>query len=67
MCIRDSIGVVNKYYDLARNGDAMAKEHYLNLELHAADCIRCGHCSRRCPFGVDQMGRMEEIAGYFGR
>ena len=61
------IGVVNKYYDLARNGDAMAKEHYLNLELHAADCIRCGHCSRRCPFGVDQMGRMEEIREYFGR
>ncbi len=61
------IGVVNKYYDLARNGDAMAKEHYLNLELHAGDCIRCGHCSRRCPFGVDQMGRMEEIREYFGR
>ena len=27
----------------------------------------CGHCNSRCPFRVDQMSRMEEIAAYFGR
>lgn len=59
------IGLVNKYYDLAKNGDAMAADHYHKLELHAGDCIRCGHCNSRCPFDVDQMARMEEIAAYF--
>ena len=59
------IGLVNKYYDLARNGDAMAAEHYHGLALHAQDCLQCGHCNHRCPFHVDQMARMKEIANYF--
>lgn len=59
------IGLVNKYYDLARNADAMAVEHYRALTLHAEDCIQCGHCNQRCPFRVDQMARMREIARYF--
>lgn len=59
------IGLVNKYYDLAMLGDALAKEHYLTLDKTASDCIKCGHCSDRCPFSVDQMNRMVEIAGYF--
>lgn len=60
------IGLVNKYYDLALRGDAMAEEHYRELEKHASDCIQCGHCNSRCPFHVDQMARMKEIARYFG-
>ena len=60
------IGQVNKYYDLARMGDEMAAEHYRNLDAHASDCIQCGHCNKRCPFSVDQMARMREMAGYFG-
>lgn len=59
------IGLVNKYYDLARNGDPMAAEHYHGLELHAEACLQCGHCNHRCPFHVDQMARMKEIANYF--
>lgn len=59
------IGLVNKYYDLARNGDSMAAEHYYGLALHAQDCLQCGHCNHRCPFQVDQMARMKEIADYF--
>ncbi len=59
------IGVINKYYDLARNGDAMAGEHYQNLSMHADACIACGHCNARCPFGVDQVARMDEITHYF--
>lgn len=59
------IGTVNKYYDLARNGDPMAAEHYQGLEIHADACVKCGHCNKRCPFGVDQMKRMEEISEYF--
>ncbi len=60
------IGLANKYYDLARMGDEMAAEHYRNLDRHASDCIQCGHCNKRCPFGVDQMARMREMASYFG-
>lgn len=59
------IGLINKYYDLAKNGDSMAAEHYQNLELHAGVCLQCGHCNDRCPFSVDQIARMQEIAGYF--
>ena len=60
------IGEVNKYYDLTRMGDEMAANHYRELRHHATDCVHCGHCNKRCPFGVDQSRRMEEIAEYFG-
>lgn len=45
----------------------MAKEHYLSLAKTAADCIGCGHCNSRCPFGVKQQERMQEIREYFGK
>lgn len=61
------VGLINKYYDLARAEDALAAEHYRSLERHAGDCVSCGHCNGRCPFHVDQMRRMEEIRIYFGK
>lgn len=61
-----NIGLINKYYDLARIGDDMAADHYAKLEKHASDCLHCGHCDRRCPFGVAQSRRMKEIREYFG-
>lgn len=60
------IGLINKYYDLARQGDTLAGEHYLTLEKTAADCIKCGRCNSRCPFQVAQQERMAEIKQYFG-
>lgn len=60
------IGLINKYYDLTLAGDNLAKDHYMNLEKTAKDCISCGHCNNRCPFSVDQMNRMKEIKEYFG-
>lgn len=60
------IGLVNKYYDLAKLGDDMAAGHYKNLNVHADACVQCGHCEKRCPFGVKQMTRMAEIKDYFG-
>ncbi len=60
------IGMINKFYDLAKIGDDMAREHYKALEKKAADCVSCGHCNSRCPFGVDQIGRMQEIREFFG-
>ncbi len=59
------IGLINKYYDLALQGDTLAREHYLTLEKTAADCVQCGHCDGRCPFKVKQMERMIEIKEYF--
>ena len=62
-----NIGLINKYYDLALMGDALAADHYEKLEKKASDCISCRHCDRRCPFHVVQTDRMKEIAGYFGK
>ncbi len=58
------IGLVNKYYDLAKTGDALAVEHYKTLEKNAVDCIQCGHCDSRCPFSVRQSERMQEIRAF---
>ena len=60
------IGLVNKYYDLALAGDAIAANHYTKLSVKADACLHCGHCESRCPFGVEQERRMEQINNYFG-
>ena len=61
------MGLINKYYDLSRAGDTLARDHYQQLRKHAEDCVQCGHCDSRCPFHVVQTKRMEEIRTYFGR
>ena len=61
-----NVGLINKYYDLAKIGDSMAAGHYNKLDRHASDCIACGHCDSRCPFQVAQMNRMKTIVEYFG-
>ncbi|MDE6732688.1 MAG: aldo/keto reductase [Oscillospiraceae bacterium] len=60
------IGLVNKYYDLAKVGDKLAKNHYDKLSVKAGACLSCGHCDKRCPFAVEQQARMGEISEYFG-
>lgn len=66
-CPKDlDIALINKYYDLAKAGDALAVDHYRKLVLHAGDYVACGHCDSRCLFHVDQSRRMTEIAGYWG-
>ncbi len=60
------VGLVNKYYDLARAGDGMARDHYRHLAAKASGCLQCGRCDSRCPFHVRQGARMAEIAAYFG-
>ena len=60
------IGLVNKYYDLAKAGDGMAREHYRGLARNASDCLHCGHCDSRCPFSVPQSGRMRMISDFMG-
>ncbi len=59
------VGLVNKYYDLARMGDELARRHYEKLTRKADACVGCGHCERQCPFQVKQVSRMAEINEYF--
>ena len=59
------IGLVNKYYDLALAGDAIAANHYDKLSVKADACLHCGHCENRCPFHVKQEDRMDAIKRYF--
>lgn len=60
------IGSVNKYLDLAKAGDELAKDHYRKLSQNADDCIGCGTCEKNCPFHVDIRGRMREAKNHFG-
>ena len=62
-----NVGLINKYYDLAKAGDTLAANHYEKLEVKASACIQCGHCDSRCPFQVKQGERMKEIAVHFGK
>lgn len=61
------IGLVNKYYDLAMAGDAMAYDHYGKLRIKADACLKCRRCDDRCPFGVRQQERMNTICNYFSK
>lgn len=54
------MGLINKYYDLARAGNALAADHYRTLAVRADACAGCGHCNRRCPFHVDGGWRRSE-------
>lgn len=58
-------GILEFAQSMRRAGDALAASHYGKLSVNASTCISCGHCAARCPFGVDQPSRMEEIARYF--
>ena len=62
------IAMVNKLLDLAKmqpETPASLREHYNNLSANAADCIACGGCETRCPFGVPVVERMAEAKEAF--
>ena len=65
------IATVNKYLDIARLDEARIppsiRAHYLACEKGGGDCVRCGNCERRCPFGVHIMENMEKASALFGR
>ena len=55
------IAMVNKLYDLAamqQEVPASLRAHYTSLSANGKDCIMCGGCERRCPFGVHVQERM---------
>ena len=62
------IAMVNKLCDLAlmqREVPDSLRAHYQGLSANAADCIACGGCERRCPFGVPVVERMEKAKELF--
>lgn len=67
---RIDVALVQKYADLAQMQPEVPEsvaDHYRVLGAHASDCVACGSCEERCPFGVPVVARMEEIAELFGR
>jgi len=65
---RIHIGETLKILDNAAAGmtDAL-KEEYERLEVTAEECIECGECMKRCPFGVPVIQRMQEAVEVFGK
>ena len=64
------IAMVNKYYDLATMQPQVpgtVRAHYLALDHHAGECVGCGACESRCPFGVEVVRRMAQTAALFSR
>lgn len=63
------IALVGKFYDLALMQPEIPdsiRDHYHVMEAHASDCIGCGGCESRCPFGVRVTERMRDCAKLFG-
>ena len=70
-CVKKiDIAAVTKFLHLAEAQGTMpetVREHYAALNHHAGECIQCGLCETRCPFGVkirDNMKRAVEVFGY---
>ena len=67
---RINIAYVTKFLNLTIAQKAVpetVREHYAALEHHAGECIQCGACETRCPFGVEirqNMKKAKEVFGY---
>ena len=62
------IAMVGKLYDLATMHEevpASLKAHYESLSANGKDCIGCGGCEARCPFGVHVIERMRKAEEVF--
>lgn len=63
------IASVNKFYNLTvAQGEVpeTVREHYKALPHHASECVACGACETRCPFGVEIVEAMRRAADCFG-
>lgn len=67
--VRISVADVTKFLNLAISNGAVpetVREHYKVLEAHASDCVECGTCESRCPFGVAIRKNMRKAVEVFG-
>ena len=64
-----SVADVTKFLNLAMASDEMpetVREHYRALSHHGGECIACGVCESRCPFGVEIRANMKKAQAVFG-
>lgn len=64
------VAMVTKLLKLAKAQGEMpetVREHYAVLPAHGGDCIGCGACETRCPFGVEIRANMAEAVRIFGK
>lgn len=64
------IASVNKFRNLCPAEGPIpetVREHYGALSHHASECVACGACESRCPFGVEIVAAMRRAAEYFGQ
>ena len=67
---RIDVASVTRFLNLAVAQDRLpetVREHYEVLEHHAGECIQCGACETRCPFGVSVRENMKRAAEIFGK
>lgn len=63
-----AVADVMKLYNLAKNKAEVpetVREHYAALKVDADDCIECGQCEKRCPFGVKIIEEMRKAKNIF--
>ena len=69
-CVKKiDIAYVTKFLNLAvaqKNIPETVREHYAALNHHAGECIQCGVCETRCPFGVNIRENMRKAKELFG-
>ncbi len=64
---RIDVGAMLRLYATARRGlSEQLQAEYDALPARASDCVECGECVERCPFGVDVVGAMRMGALLFG-
>ncbi|MCI8398700.1 MAG: aldo/keto reductase [Oscillibacter sp.] len=64
------VASVTKFLNLAKAQGSVpetVREHYAVLDHHASECVACGGCEKRCPFGVPVIENMQKAAEIFGK
>jgi predicted aldo/keto reductase-like oxidoreductase len=65
------IAAVMKHLDIAVMDETASRkgigQHYQALSAHASDCLHCGDCETKCPFGVPVREKMRRAARVFGK
>ncbi len=63
------VATVTKFLNLAKAQGMVpetVREHYAALSHKAGECIACGACEKRCPFGVKPIENMRSAKETFG-
>lgn len=64
-----SVASVTKFLNLCKAQGEIhetVREHYGALSHKAGECVQCGACEKRCPFGVAVTENMRQAAALFG-